>query len=76
MKQRCENRRRFRYRLPIVLQKDALLELQNCAQEHDIPIESLIIEILEDYMKGSRKTAKSVRSARKPPFPGSWPKGI
>ena len=65
----------MRYRLPIVLRKDVLLELQERAQEHDVPIEALIIEILEDYVEGNRKTAKLVRSARKPPSSGPWPQG-
>jgi len=64
-----------RYRLPIVLPKDALIELQRRAQEQVVPLEALIIEILEDYVEGNRKTAKLVRSARKPPSSGSWPQG-
>jgi hypothetical protein len=64
-----------RYRLPIVLPKDALIELQRRAQEHAVPLEALIIEILEDYVEGSRKTAKLVRPPRKPPSSGSWPQG-
>jgi hypothetical protein len=64
-----------RYRLPIVLPKDALIELLRRARERVIPVEALIIEILEGYVEGSRKTPKLVRSARKPSSFGSWPQG-
>jgi hypothetical protein len=45
-----------RYRLPIILQKNTLLDLQREARNRRVPIEVLIVEMIEDYLEGRGET--------------------
>ena len=60
--------------LQLMLPNEAFLELQGNARECNVPMKELIIDMLEDYLEGNRKMAKSVRSAVQPPLSGSWSK--
>jgi hypothetical protein len=60
--------------LQLMLPNDAFLELQGNVRECNVPVKELIIGMLEDYLEGSKRMAKSVRSAGQPPLSGSWPK--
>ena len=65
----------MRYHLPIVLPNNILLELLRGARAYNVSVEELILDMIEDYLEGCRKTPRSVTSAKEPPQPGSWPKG-
>jgi hypothetical protein len=49
-----------KHRLPIILSKETLLDLQKEVRSRKVPIQALILEIIEGYLEGSGKTGKSV----------------
>ena len=53
----------MRYRVPIDLPKDALTELERRAREHDVSVDELVRNLLEDFMM-ERDEADQERHSR------------
>ena len=60
----------------VFLPKETLLDLQREARNRKVPIEVLILEMIEDYLEGSGKIEKPAGYTTKRPFSAFRPKRI
>ena len=60
-------KRRVRYHLPIILPQDTLLDLQREARNGGVPMEVLILEMIEDYLEDRKKAERSATSTTRRP---------